>query len=459
MTPEEQLKQLQQQLDILKTQKEIADLQAGMQQKPAEVQQAIAQAESAAAAARKATLEAIVPKGESKPREGSVTTDEKFGYLATLVAYQVMRTCAATVAKTISDKPLADGPARILIVDERNVAQGDLALVQVERQFDLFGTQFDAGVRQLDHLQDEMKANYPPAAAVGGLEVQGPDTEAGQLEFLPAAGVASFAAAAPAIVSSVADIIGFFKTDYTVTGQTVDLSGDALVAEVAGRITRHHVQIFNFNLVRESGLVNRWSQLVEKKLSLSQSKGAVETQVVQPLTARIAAAPAARAALQAQLDPLITTDEAQRAALRKELAELQKALRFDEDFLRRAQGAISSADTLAQAFTEFTASLTTAPDASTPPLWLQAAVRQQIRQQEITHLLYLKIVSSGGEAITKKSFWRSGQTSYLGGAVVTYVLATIDGKVELAGSEVSLGQLDHQYSQPTATTLRAVPLG
>ncbi|QLQ05534.1 MAG: hypothetical protein HZY76_05180 [Anaerolineae bacterium] len=74
MTPEGELKQPAA-TDILKTQKEIADLQAGMQQKPAERSRPSPRP-SAAAVARKATLEATLPKGESKPREGAVTTDE-----------------------------------------------------------------------------------------------------------------------------------------------------------------------------------------------------------------------------------------------------------------------------------------------------------------------------------------------------------------------------------------------
>ncbi len=460
MTPEEELKHLQQQLDILKTQKEIADLQAGMQQKPAELQQAIAQAESAAAVARKATLEATLPKGESKPREGAVTTDEKFGYLATLVAYQVMRECAATVAKAISGKPLTPNPAKILIVDERNIAQRDLVLTQVDRQLTFFGAQLDAQWRQLDSLLDEMARKFPATTGTAEPEASTPGTGEGQLEVFPAAGVAPLLMAAPAVVSSVADIVGYFKTDYAVTGQTIDLSGEALLAEVAGRISGHHVRVFNFNLVQESELVTRWAGLVEKQLALGKIQEAVKLQVVELLTARIAASQADIATRKATLDQLsLSDDQAQHAALRQQLVEWQQALGASQGLLARAQGAIANADTLTQAFSEFLTALTTTSDPAVPPLWLQAALRQQIRQQGITHLLYLKIVSSGGEAITKKSFWRSGQTSYLGGAVITYLLAATDGRVELAGSEVCLGQLDHQYSQPSATILRKVPLG
>lgn len=460
MTPEEQLKQLQRQLEIVKTQKEIADLQAGMQQKPAEVQQAIAQAESATAAARKSALEATLPKGESKPREGAVTTDEKFGYMATLVAYQVMREGAATVAGAISKKSLAGSPAKILIVEERSAAQSDLVLTQVLRQFDFFGTQLDAQTGQLDSLLDEMATAFPPTAGAAGVEVLPPGMGEGQLEVFPAAGIAPLVMAAPAVVSSVADIVGYFKTDYAVKGQTVDLSGEALLAEVAGRITGHEVRIFNFNLVQESDLVTRWAGLIEKKLKLGKIKETVKLQVVEPLTARIAASQAEIAALKAALDQLTLPDnQAQHDALGQQLVERQQALQFSQGLLARAQGAMANADTLTQAFSEFLTALTTTSDPDVPPLWLQAALRQQIRQQGITHLLYLKIVSSGGEAITKKSFWSSGHTSYLGGAVVTYLLAATDGKIELAGSEVCLGQLDHKYAEPKATVLGKVPLG
>ena len=457
MTPEEQLKQLQQQLEIVKTQKDIADLQASLQQKPAEVQQAIAQAESAAAVARKAALEATLPKGESKPLEGTVATDEKFGYLATLVAYQVMRGCAATIAKAIDDKSLAGNPAKILIVDERNVAQSDLALVQVDRQFAFFRAQFAAQVQQMENLLQDTAAAYPPALGEAELEVQRPDVGAGGLEMLPIAPIAAALTAAPAVISSVADIVGYFKTDYTVKGQTVDLSADALVAEVAGKIKGHHVQIFNFNLVKNSELVKDWSDLVEQKLALDKHKELLKVQVVEPATARIASRKEESAALQAKLDQLTKPEEeAQRNAVRDQMDQRRQGIIFDQSLLDRSQRAVVNADALAQAFGEFVTSLTSTSDPASQPLWLQAAVRQQIRQQGITHLLYLKIVSSGGEAITKKSFWSSGQTSYVGGAAVAYVLAAADGKVELAGTEVGLAQLDYKYSQPTATILRKV---
>lgn len=457
MTPEEQLKQLQQQLEIVKTQKDIADLQAGLQQKPAEVQQAIAQTESAAAVARKAALEATFPKAESKPLEGTVTTDEKFGYLATLVAYQVMRQCAATIAGAIDAKPLAGNPVKILIVDERNGTQSDLALVQVDRQFEFFHAQFDAQVQQMDGLLQETAAAYPPVPPAAGLEVLRPGVGAGGLEMLPLAPIATVLTAAPALISSVADIAGYFKTDYTVKGQAVDLSGDALVAEVAGKIKGHHVQIFNFNLVKDSDFVTRWSELVEQKLALDKHKELLRVQVVEPATARIASRKEESAALQVKLDQLTRPEEeAQRNALRHELDQRKQGIVYDQALLSRAQRAVVNAGALAEAFGEFVTSLTSTSDPASPPLWLQAAVRQQIRQQGITHLLYLKIVSSGGEAITKKSFWSSGQTSYLGGAAVAYVLAAADGKVELAGTEVGLEQLDYRYSQPGATTLRKI---
>lgn len=459
MTPEEQLKQLKQQLEIVKTQKEIADVQASLQQKPAEVQQAIAQAESAAAVAKKAALEATLPKGESKPREGTVTTDEKFGYLATLVAYQVMRACAATIAKAIDAEKLAGGPAKILIVDERNMAQSDLALVQVNRQFAVFRAQFDAQAQQMEDLLQETEAAYPPTLGEAQLEVQQPDVGAGGLEMLPMAPLVPLLAAAPAVVSSVADIVGYFKTDYTVKGLTVDISGDALVAEVAGKIKDHHVQIFNFNLAKESELITEWSNLVEQKQTLDKDKELVKIQVVEPVTARIASLKEEGAALQVKLDHLTQpAEETERNAVREQLNQCRQGIVYAQSLLSRAQRAVANADTLSHAFGEFMTSLTATSDPASPPLWLQAAVRQQIRQQGITHLLYLKIVSSGGEAITKKSFLSSGQTSYLGGAAVAYVLASADGKVELAGTEVGLEQLDYKYSDPQATTLRKVSL-
>ena len=69
------------------------------------------------------------------------------------------------------------------------------------------------------------------------------------------------------------------------------------------------------------------------------------------------------------------------------------------------------------------------------PLIISATIRDYIRQTGITHLLYLKISSSGGEAITEKRIFSSGHTAYIGGSTISYILAEKDGKVISESSE------------------------
>ena len=59
----------------------------------------------------------------------------------------------------------------------------------------------------------------------------------------------------------------------------------------------------------------------------------------------------------------------------------------------------------------------------------QAVFREKVHELKITHLLYLGVLSSGGESVTRKWLFGTGTTSYLGGAVISYVLSRIEGDV------------------------------
>jgi hypothetical protein len=87
--------------------------------------------------------------------------------------------------------------------------------------------------------------------------------------------------------------------------------------------------------------------------------------------------------------------------------------------------------------------LTTAEGQNASPL-VAAILQEKISELQITHLLYAKIVSSGGEAITGKRMIGSGETAYLGGSVVSYVLAKVEGEIVAAGTLVEAGRLDYK---------------
>ena len=64
-----------------------------------------------------------------------------------------------------------------------------------------------------------------------------------------------------------------------------------------------------------------------------------------------------------------------------------------------------------------------------------------------THLLYLNVVSSGGEVSIRKFLWLTSGIVFLGGCVVTYVLADLSGKTLASGTLGKLTQTRYNRGQ------------
>ena len=78
--------------------------------------------------------------------------------------------------------------------------------------------------------------------------------------------------------------------------------------------------------------------------------------------------------------------------------------------------------------------------------------------ENFTHLLYLNIVSSGGEAVTKQSIWpwMHARISFIGGSAFSYILAEKTGKVILADVGISLSLLDYKLNNIGASDYKKI---
>jgi hypothetical protein len=454
-TKQEGQQVLEGQAAMLQKQKETAELQKAS----AEAQKAAADAEKAAIDAQRAALEAAFPKGQAEPVSGEITADaDKFGYAAELVAYMSMKESAEAVGKAIDKLSLSPAPAKILVVGERSFAQGDLPLVQLNQQFELFRRMLEAQIGKNEALLEKVRPMEEPLfPEMEGLPPEiSPEAE---LEVLPLGAITAGMTVIPAIASSVADIAGYFRANYTISGQEFELGSEALSAMVAGQIEKHRVHLLNFHLVDDSDLLKRLADLVTKKQELENSKALLESQVVKPITAETDALKASITTQEAELAKLSGDEEAGKIqALKDKIGENKGHLEARQKALEGANKAVAESGNVGKAFGDFVTSVTSAPDDKAQPLLVQAALRDQIRKQGITHLLHLSVLSSGGEAITKKRLWGSGQTAYIGGSAVSYVLATSGGRVVSADTKVALAQLDYNLSAAGAATLKNVRL-
>lgn len=119
--------------------------------------------------------------------------------------------------------------------------------------------------------------------------------------------------------------------------------------------------------------------------------------------------------------------------------------------LKPLTSAIKAIDVLLEQFAGFVKSITQKAEGETFPRFVPAVLCIYIQDQaegiQVSHLLYLQVLSSGGEAITKRSFlakWRGlGNTRFIDGASADFVLVALDGQILAADTCLGLGHLDY----------------
>ncbi len=369
--------------------------------KIAQEKEAAAKAELEIAKSKKEAREINLPKGDTKALEGTIDADDKFGYLSELVAYHAMKSSAEKAGEQIKKSQLPPG-SRILIVDQLNFAEKDFSLMQINNQFSLFQGIFDKQIKENKKLKNppmpEQKKVTPTAESAGKKRVVEAAKNTGTKRVIEAVSTAS------GIISAIADIVGYFKVDYSIKGQDFKLDSDAMAAIVAGKISdKYNVHIINFNMVSESSLLKELEELIQK---------------------------------------------------RKELDESKELLSKEEE----GESAIKESTNILKVFDAFIDSIMTTEKDQSQPLIVSAMVQEHIRKMVITHLLYLEISSSGGEAITEKRIFSSGHTAYIGGGTVTYILADKDGKVISSDSLVAFSEMDYKIDSSVSPKIRVVKL-
>ena len=436
-TESNRLKQLKDSSDLLTQQKNIA-----------ENQQAIAEAQ-------KATAAAAFPKGEIKPLEGDITTNDKFGYIAELVAYQSMKERAEEVGQQI-DALVVDEAAgavstknlvpsdKILIVNDLDFASGDIVLIQVESML----RQFQGRItEQTTDNTTFLGANKPKIAK------REEKIELKTFGFIPGIGLAL--PVISGIVSSVAEIMSYFQINYDIKGQDFTLDQQAIISIVSGNIKKVNTYIYSFNRLENSELIYHLINDMDLKQKLDASTDRIKTEIIKKTNEDILKTKETIAQLEKKLKPRTETEKEGDSS---NLDTAKAMLNAKTLLLDSANAKVDNSESLSKAFSVFIDSITKTADEKTLPLLVKAALRQYYTRLGITHLLNLKILSSGGEAITKKSRFSSGLTAFIGGNVISYVLAKTTGEIIQADSSIGLGHLNYELSADKSPVYRKILL-
>ena len=427
--------------------------------------QAPATQQPAAPAARELpTMEA-----NASPPTSALETDADSAELVDWAAYHALRLCADTVARTVKARILPSSSTvqgdqdkdkfvdgiELLIVDDPGPADEEFWRLQIEAQFGHFECAFDAQqTSNRDTLESAATAAAEAAAApksAGGTT----RSAASLAALLPlilagAQGIAGAVPATLAAVAGVASIAGYFSADYSVKGRKLALSDDALKRAVAGRCAPIAVRVFGYSCLQASPLLSNFADLMEQRHVLA---GQVEL-----LAARAKQLGADSEAIGAAANQLTAAGDAGQAEERRSVTRsggsageqektalaLQQRIAANAEELAAILAQLHPANALVEAFDKFVEGITAVKEGAAHSPLMAAAIRETVCHSTATHYLYVKVVQSGGQVVTKRRLWPlPTRLYYTGAASVSYLLTDRQGRVlagDVVGQMITLDQ-------------------
>ena len=191
--------------------------------------------------------------GEEDASTEDVTTD-KAGYMAEIVAYQVLKKTAQALGKIIL---VSDG--KILVAGDRCLAErclplDDVALFQTKTQLTYFKKKFIFQYKSNLKLLPKSILLATETSEDGDVENGEGGDDTSPLKTVTAAltDLGGVAEAGAKIVEEVVKLVNHFQVTTTVKSRDITLPLDALIAEIAGSIPGNNTYLLNFSKIKEA---------------------------------------------------------------------------------------------------------------------------------------------------------------------------------------------------------------
>lgn len=357
----------------------------------------------------KETLKAKLPSSETKGLEGTVTINPKAGYYSEILAYEALQNCSKKIADTIASK--LNKNDELIIIGQANLAEEAIL-------WNLLDLKISDKNKEIEELLEKYK-DYDPNS--------------------PSEGIFETLIVTPAILSAVADITAFFKTDRTIVYKEVQLNENALMAAVAKEIRLKtedkNIKMFlpNHDLTGEGGLINKLNHLMEKRSELYQLRIKLSNKFKDGSKNKKDRLLKEKNELEKELDQ-VKNDSQKVKKLQEELENKKQSLSnlslvesMLEEITTLLDQEIKAANDLIFAITE------KQPD-SLSPLERVAGI-EKIKNHQEAKILQLFIVSQAGEILTSRSSFLNTKIYYSGGAIISYFLTEQNGSYLISDIE------------------------
>jgi len=332
----------------------------------------------AEAEADKTTLDlkiAKIPSGKSNPLEGTITTNEGYGYIAETVSYYAMSIEANKIGALVSD--VLGTINKILIVDSIDFVLKQVSDRQIGYQLNTFYKLFSERINEYKSIHE--------AIQIG-------EDNSGRIAFAPTvSGTLS-------LLSVAADIVGLFSANYSITEPKLDISAASFRITVASNLLKksHKVFMSPFNNQMPPVLFEFLSNILEKRFELA--------------------------------DIIKQLDKNDFPSTGKEKIQIKiESYIVNSQLLLESFDAFNTSITTTTEDQEYSALTQAALN-----VWLLDA------EQGPTQLLNLDIASSGGQAMTSRNLWKKARVDFMGGGAFTYLLTNIKEEIIIANTKIGL---------------------
>jgi hypothetical protein len=375
-------------------------------------------------------LAKIISILELKPFENTKKAETNARYMAELVGYHALKRASSEISRGLSGIVGLGNDVRILIVDQLGYAQGDLPLIDVTSHFSVFEIRCRKQVatnKELSEMalpkEESEDEQQPSLIKTGPTRLSLLKAGSG---FFPTGSITS-----ADMINSTELANNAIGTDNeliapSLKDQEYSLKTNSLIAAVAGslRSEKRKVYIYNFysmdTIGPQSKLMNMYAALIDCSGRLIQSRNRL-LYFVSKNTKRLTELSQQLKKIETQT-PCTPETEQEAENLNKEIGQLA-------GWLDRAHSATLASEAIHTEIGTFIKTITSEDNTGCGSTLAKAVFREKVRELGITHLLYLNVVSSGGEAVTQKLLWGAGNTSCFGGAVVSYILSRVEGDV------------------------------